>query len=228
MKFLGLSLFFLLLISQFSMQMHAQNVGIGTATPLDKLHIAGNVRVNGLAGVGTRVVSADLNGTLVVVPAGINGQVLTQTVGGPVFQNAGALNVTSTSLAADFTVTAASWANVTGMSVTFTATKTTAMLIFSSSGFAYTNSMAFVQFRIRNGATTLGGTNTLTQNYDDVTGTVTPWSCTFTKNITGLTIGTSYTFQVQAQRNGILGTYDTVIQASTNPDSHHMTLTVIQ
>ncbi|MBL0020654.1 MAG: hypothetical protein IPP17_30520 [Bacteroidetes bacterium] len=52
--------------------------------------------------------------------------------------------------------------------------------------------------------------------------------CTFTKNISGLTVGKSYTFQLQAQRNGILGTYDTVIQAATNPDTHHMTLTVIQ
>jgi hypothetical protein len=207
---------------------HAQNVGIGIAAPLDKLHVAGNVRVNGLAGVGTRVVSADVNGTLVVVPAGVNGQVLTQTAAGPVFQPGGAVNVTSVSLAADYTVTTAAWTNVTGINVTFTATKTSALVMFSASGFAYTNSMAFVQFRVRDGATTLGGTNTLTQNYDDVTGTVTPWSCTFTKNITGLTVGTSYTYRVQAQRNGILGTYDTVIQAATSPDSHHLSLTVLQ
>jgi hypothetical protein len=207
---------------------YSQNVGIGVPAPLEKLHVAGNARVNNLAGIGTRVVGSDVNGTLVNIAPGTNGQVLTQTVGGPAWQNAGALNVSSTSLTTDYTVTSAGWTNVAPMSVTFTATKTTALLIFSASGFAYTNSMAFVQFRVRNGATSLGGTNTLTQNYDDVTGTVTPWSCTFTKNISGLTVGNSYTFQLQAQRNGILGTYDTVIQAATNPDTHHMTLTVIQ
>jgi hypothetical protein len=42
----------------------AQNVGIGTATPLEKLHIIGNVRSSTLAGAGSRIVLADLNGTL--------------------------------------------------------------------------------------------------------------------------------------------------------------------
>src|SRR5688572_15677503 len=42
----------------------AQNVGIGTATPLEKLHIIGNVRSSTLAGVGNRMVLADPNGTL--------------------------------------------------------------------------------------------------------------------------------------------------------------------
>jgi hypothetical protein len=112
------------------------------------------------------------------------------------------------------------------MSVTFTATKTSALVVFSSSGIAYTNSMAFVQFRVVNGATSLGGTQTAMQSYDDVTGTITPWSCTFSRNVTGLVIGNSYTFQVQAQRNGILGTYDAVIQPGT--DGQHMTLSVIQ
>jgi hypothetical protein len=205
----------------------SQNVGIGTAIPLEKLHVAGNVRVNTLAGVGTRVVGADANGTLIIVAPGTTGQVLTQTAGGPAWQNDPG-SVTSTSLAVDYTVTAAAWANVAPMAVTFTATKTTAMVVFSASGFAYTNSMSYVQFRVRNGATSLGGTNTLMQNYDDVTGTITPWSCTFTKNITGLVVGNSYTFQLQAQRGGILGTYDAAIYAATQPDTHHMTLTVLQ
>lgn len=64
----------------------AQNVGIGTNTPAEKLHVVGNVRVSNLAGVGTRMVGADANGTLVVVAAGTNGQVLTQTAGGPAWQ----------------------------------------------------------------------------------------------------------------------------------------------
>jgi hypothetical protein len=43
---------------------YAQNVGIGTATPLEKLHVIGNLRVSTLAGVGNRMVLADPNGTL--------------------------------------------------------------------------------------------------------------------------------------------------------------------
>lgn len=135
-------------------------------------------------------------------------------------------NPVSVSLATDYTVTTAGWANVAPMTVTFTATKTTALVSFTCSGFAYTNSMAYVLFRILNGATSIGGTQTVMQSYDDARGTLTPWSCAFSKNITGLTVGTTYTLQVQAQRNGIYGTYDAVIQAASIPDTHHMTLTV--
>ena len=44
--------------------------------------------------------------------------------------------------------------------------------MLSGSGFAYTNSMAYVQFRVHSSAS-LGGTNTTMQTYDDVTGTLT-------------------------------------------------------
>jgi hypothetical protein len=54
-------------IAQFSV---AQNVGIGTSIPLDKLHVVGNIRSTTLAGVGNRMVLADPNGTLIVGPAG--------------------------------------------------------------------------------------------------------------------------------------------------------------
>jgi hypothetical protein len=63
----------------------AQNVGIGTATPLERLHVAGGLRVNNLAGVGVRMVGTDANGTLTIIAAGTTGQVLTQTAGGPAF-----------------------------------------------------------------------------------------------------------------------------------------------
>lgn len=42
----------------------AQNVGIGTAAPLEKLHVIGNIRSSTLAGVGSRLVLSDANGTL--------------------------------------------------------------------------------------------------------------------------------------------------------------------
>ena len=137
-------------------------------------------------------------------------------------------NPVSVSLNTDYTVNTAAFTTVTGMSVTFVATKSTALVQFSSSGFAFTNSMAWVAFRIYNNTTaaSVGGTNTHMQNYDNANGTVTPWSCSFSKNLTGLTPGTSYTLIVQGQRGGILGTLNAVINALTVPDNHHMTLTV--
>ena len=72
---------------------YAQNVGIGIAVPLAKLHVAGNTRVDNLAGVGNRLVGADNLGTLMNIAAGTNGQVLTQTAGGPAWQTASAWQI---------------------------------------------------------------------------------------------------------------------------------------
>lgn len=55
------------------------NTGIGTSTPAEKLEVAGNARLSGLAGTGTRMVQSDLNGTLVPLTAGISTQVLLGT-----------------------------------------------------------------------------------------------------------------------------------------------------
>jgi hypothetical protein len=138
-------------------------------------------------------------------------------------------NPVSVSLAVDYTINTDAWTSIAPMTVTFTATKSSALIEFTSSGFGYTNSMAFVQFRIWNSTTgvSIGGTQTKIQSYDDTEGTITTWSCSFSKNITGLTPGTNYTLIVQAQRGGIWGTYDAVINAASTPDGHHMTLTVL-
>jgi hypothetical protein len=112
------------------------------------------------------------------------------------------------------------------MSFTFTAQNTSALIIFSASGYGYTNSMSYVQFRIRSNAVVIGSTNEKIQNYDDWTGTVTPWSCSFTRLLTGLTVGTNYTIDVQGRRDGILGVYDAIINPSL--DGQHMSLSVVQ
>ena len=204
----------------------AGNVGIGTSTPSEKLHVVGDTRVSGLAGTGTRITASDANGTLTNIGPGTDGQVLMQTSSGPSYQYPHTFN--SVSLGSDIQVSSSSWANVTGMSLTFTATQTEALIMLSGSGFAYTNSMAYVQFRVHNGSASLGGTNTTMQTYDDVTGTLTSWSCNYTKKITGLTIGNSYTYTVQGQVGGIMGTYNAAIFPASYPDTHHLTLTVMQ
>jgi hypothetical protein len=58
-------LLFLLSVIFLISDVRAQNVGIGTATPLEKLHIIGNVRSSTLAGAGNRLVLSDPNGTLI-------------------------------------------------------------------------------------------------------------------------------------------------------------------
>jgi hypothetical protein len=136
-------------------------------------------------------------------------------------------NPVSVSLASDFTITNATFVNVPGVSVTFTATKTSALVIFTSSGYGFTNSMSYVNFRIMNGATSYGGTNTNIQNYDDVTGTTTTWSCSWSRNITGLTVGATYTFYVQGSVGLVSGTDDAVINAVSLPNNCHATLSVI-
>jgi len=120
------------------------------------------------------------------------------------------------------------YADINGMSLQFTATKTSVFVNFTASGFGYTNSMSSVHFRILNGGVSIGGTMSKIQSYDDLTGTVTTWSLAFSKPLTGLTIGTQYTLQLQAFAYGISGTDDAVVYASTDPDNNHMTLTVMQ
>lgn len=66
--------------------LEAQNVGIGTSAPLEKLHVAGNVRVDPLAGSANRVTIANPQGTFQVVPVGNNGEILTQHPSGPQWQ----------------------------------------------------------------------------------------------------------------------------------------------
>jgi hypothetical protein len=82
--------------------------------------------------------------------------------------------------------------------------------------------------RVMNGASSLGGTMEKIQNYDDVRGTITTWSCAWSKNITGLVVGNTYTYTVQGAVNGIYGTDDAAIDAASFPDTDHVTLSVIQ
>jgi hypothetical protein len=58
--------FFAAFFLSVTIQSFGQNVGIGTAAPLDKLHVVGNIRSTTLAGVGNRIVLADPNGTLII------------------------------------------------------------------------------------------------------------------------------------------------------------------
>lgn len=68
----------------------AQNVGVGTSNPLDKLHVTSFIRSDALASTDTNVVLSDLNGRLINLAPGTNGQLLSSRGPGrsPVWTNA--------------------------------------------------------------------------------------------------------------------------------------------
>ena len=72
----------------FTAEGNDQQVGIGTISPLEKLHVVGNIRTSSLAGVGTRMVQATAVGNLTPLAAGAVTDVLLGTgVWGPVPTN---------------------------------------------------------------------------------------------------------------------------------------------
>lgn len=62
-KKIYLPITFILLLASFASQ--SQNIGIGTSSPQQKLHVAGNVRVDAMAGPSSGLVTANSNGDLV-------------------------------------------------------------------------------------------------------------------------------------------------------------------
>lgn len=142
-------------------------------------------------------------------------------------------SVDSVTLVADQAVSAASYTDIPGMSVTFKAQKSEVLVMLTASGHGYTNSMSFIDLRVRNQtlATTVGGTRNKIQSIHNVGFSIyniTVWSCSFSKLMTGLTVGTTYTMNVQGRVQGILGTYTAVINPATEPDGEHLTLSVMQ
>ena len=60
----------------------AQNVGIGTNTPSEKLHVVGGARITSLNGGTYRLVQSDINGVLNNITDGTSGQFLTTSGAG--------------------------------------------------------------------------------------------------------------------------------------------------
>jgi hypothetical protein len=196
----------------------------GAIGPAGSTGAAGPIGATGPAGTAGAVGPQGLAG-----PAGAAGAVGATGATGATGPQGPTADVSSVSLNADVQVLSTTFTNVPSMgTVTFTATKTTAFVILSGSGRGYTNSMAFVDFRVLNNGTSIGGTTTNIQNYDDATGTSTLWSCTFSKLLTGLTVGNTYTLSVQGRSDGILGTSGAGIFNTSFPDTEHLTLSVLQ
>ncbi len=141
--------------------------------------------------------------------------------------------VDSVTLATDVLLSGSTFTNVSGMSLTFIARKTEAVVNFTVSGLGYTGSLTFASFRLYNSTTAsvIGGTNSSAQSLWKSSGntySITTWSASFSKRITGLTIGTSYTIVLQGKTTNILGTDGVAIYPLTYPDTSHASLSILQ
>ncbi len=63
------------------------DIGIGVNTPLEKLHVLGNIRASGLSGTDNRLLQTDANGTISSYANGTDGQILTIVSGAASWQN---------------------------------------------------------------------------------------------------------------------------------------------
>ncbi len=135
---------------------------------------------------------------------------------------------TAVSLLSDISIPNTTFTDISGMTLTFTAKKSTILVTVTASGHGYTNSMAYVSLRVWNTTTNtlIGGCSNKMQSYDDTKGTVTVWSTAYSKLVTGLTPGTTYSFKVQGEVAAIYGTDDAIIYPVSYPDDEHLTLTV--
>ncbi|MCH9660826.1 MAG: hypothetical protein K0U54_07930 [Bacteroidetes bacterium] len=139
----------------------------------------------------------------------------------------------SVSLAADYSLGAGGYTDVPTMTLTFVAQTVSALITLSGSGGASPELAAGIgDFQVVNvdSGAVIGGTHEKLTTFDDVYGVVSAaWSLSFTKPISGLTIGQTYTLKVQAFVDPILtfsGTPQLQINAATEANHHHLTLSV--
>lgn len=193
----------------------AQNVGIGTSNPQEKLHVNGNHRFDG---------ALMPNGN-----AGNVGQVLVSQGPGtaPVWQNAGSLITTYSVNAIRTSITSTSFVQITGLSQTVTLT-TNAKVMLSTYGSLETMS------------STWGGSGTIVQVFNngapianmfqttDIldpsgwTGLIGHWSMT---NMISLGPGT-YTFSVRARKYGFDNFYAGGNTTAPTPNEGALVITV--
>ncbi len=110
------------------------------------------------------------------------------------------------------------------------------MVNLTASGFGTTNSASLAYLRVYNvtSASVVGGTVENVQSHLERGNPggfsiwLTTWSSTFSKTLTGLVIGNTYTIKVQGYADPVSTGAGAVIRPVTEPDSNHLTLSVTQ
>lgn len=202
------------LLLSFPLFLAAQNVGIGIASPAEKLHVNGNLRFDGaLMPAGN---------------AGTAGQVLVSTGAGsaPIWGSFGNLLSITKASATRTLISSTSFQQVSGLSVTITPTTNVKVMLSTygsletTSGF-YGGSGCIVQV-FQNGA----AINDMFQTVDVMdpsgwTGTIKIWSMT---NMVSLGPG-SYTFTVRARKYGFDNFYAGGNTTAPNPNEGALIVT---
>ena len=195
---------------------NATNVGIGTIVPTQKLDVAGAVKFS--------------NALMPNNDPGTSGQILQSQGAGiaPIWTNpVKTYSVTGTT---DALCSSGSWVSCPQMTYTFTPSKSTVNILFSAAGYGYTNSLAYVAFRVRVNGTVIRGTNEKIQSlYDDgfTTYSITTWSASLILPVS-VNIGAANTIDVQWMRGGTYGTTNAVNYCSSQPNNCHRTLMIIE
>jgi hypothetical protein len=142
--------------------------------------------------------------------------------------------IDSVSLVSDVILNNSAYTDITGMSLTFIARKTSVLINMTASGFGTTNSMSIAYLRIFNvsSSSVIGGTMEKVQSFYDPSGPtsawITTWSSVYSKLLTGLTVGNSYTIKVQGFGSPVVNGGQAVIYPLSSSDSNHLTLSVLQ
>lgn len=146
-------------------------------------------------------------------------------------------SIDSVTLTTDYSlVGTGSFSDVPGMSLTFVARKSTVLVTLSGSGDANSQVAAGVgDFLVYNvtSSNNFAGTHQNLTTWDDVYGVLgSAWNMEFSKPLTGLTVGNTYTLKVKAFFDPILSyggpPAALEINSSTESFHHHLTLSVAQ
>ncbi|HEY0030372.1 MAG TPA: hypothetical protein VGC65_06415 [Bacteroidia bacterium] len=182
---------------------------------------AGAVGATGSAGATGATGTAGAAGA--TGPTGVAGAAGATGATGPT----GVANFYSAIGSTDVSTTSTTFVAFPGMSITFTPTKSTVYVMFSAAGHVAPTGtpQQYVDFRLRRGATVIGGTTSVTTD-DNGSGTVTSWNAQIIMPVT-VTVGVSTTLDIQWEIGGNT-TNITYCNAATNADWTHRSLIIME
>ncbi len=140
--------------------------------------------------------------------------------------------IRSAKLAANLTTASATFADMAGVTLTFTPTKSTVTAFFSSSFDINTFDQCIVFFRILKDGTSVGGVSSVAQDFDEDYFGSDYMTAAGSAAINGFPIsvtpGVSTTIKIQWRRTSLWGGATVRCQASSSSDASHAVLTIFE